>query len=104
MQVEQLAWREEGVDVELLRHDADRGARLARTLAAIDAPDRRLAAALVAEAGEDVDERRLAGAVRAKQAEERAARDDEVNGIERRPRRAAIALGQAGNGDGMRGY
>jgi hypothetical protein len=60
------------------------------------------------EAGQDVDQRRLASAIGAEQAVERAARDREIDLVERRLRRPAgiappaIDLGQPGQGDGMR--
>ena len=100
-----LARREEGVEIELLGHDADRGARLARIAVDVDVPDADRARGLVDQARHDVDQGRLASAVRAEQAEQRAARDVEIDPVERGLGRhavaAAIGLGQAADRDGI---
>ena len=83
LQVEQLARREEGIDVELLRHDAD-GARDSRgSLVEIEAPDLDLARGLDDQLGQDVDQGGLAGAVGAEQAEQPAARDRQIDALQR---------------------
>src|SRR3546814_18977957 len=70
----------------------------------VEAPDRGGAAALVNEAGEDVDQGRLAGAVRAEQAENLSARNVEADPVQR-----ALAAGigflkvvAADRGEGLR--
>ena len=82
MELEQLARREEGVDVQLLGHHADGGARLPRLAVDVEAPDLGVAAGLDDQAREDVDQRRLAGAVGPKKAEQGAARHIEIDGLE----------------------
>src|SRR5688500_18560946 len=74
LDLERLARREEGVEQDLLGHDADRTLGVARMLIDVETPDRRRAFALGDQAGEDVDQSRLAGAVGAEQAENAAAR------------------------------
>ncbi len=69
LQVKQLARGEEGVDVELLRHHADRRAGVARVFVDIDAPDAGLARSLDHQPRQDVDQGRFAGPVRPQQAE-----------------------------------
>ena len=98
-QLQRLPGREERVHVDFLRHDAEGGARLARVLVDVIAPDVHRAGRLVHQAGEDVDEGRLARAVGAEQAEDRAARDFEVDALQRLLGRhllgGGIGLGQA---------
>ena len=60
-----------------------KGARGAGGGVDVDVPDQGLALGLNDQAGKDVDQRRFAGAVGAKQAEDRAARNFEVDPIER---------------------
>src|SRR3546814_9451966 len=81
--VERLGRREEGIEQDLLRDDAYRDLGVARMLVDVEAPDRGGAAALVNEAGEDVDQGRLAGAVRAEQAENLSARNVEADPVQR---------------------
>jgi len=83
LQFQDLARREEGVDVQFLRHHADRRPRLARVPVDVDAPDPGGAGGLVDHAGQDVDQGRLAGAVRAEQAEHGAARDLQIDAVQR---------------------
>ncbi len=95
--VEQLARGEEGVEVQLLRHDADRGADAARVAVELDVPDPDAAGGLVDQPGHDVDQGRLAGAVGAEQAEQLAAvhgQADAVEGALAAPLLAAIDLDQ----------
>src|SRR5579883_312428 len=82
MEIEQLPGREEGVQVELLGHHADGGTGVTRIGIDVDPPDARGAGALDDEAGENVDEGRLAGTVRAEKAEERSARNLQINILE----------------------
>ena len=88
LQLQQLARREERVEVELLRHDADRPARRAHFRVDVVAPDARLARGAHDQPGEDVDQRRLAGAVRSQQAEERALRHPQADRPSARARQA----------------
>ena len=92
LQLQELARGEEGVDVELLGHDPDGRARLARVFVDVVAPDGGLAAGLVDQARQDVDQGRLAGPVGAEQAEQGAARDFQIH-VDQRVRRFALADG-----------
>ena len=83
LDLQRLARREERVEDDLLRDDADRPLGVARMLVDVEAPDRHLAAGLHDQAGEDVDQRRLARAVGAEQAEDLPARHVEADVVER---------------------
>ncbi len=107
------AWRsrsffgvKKGIDVQFLRHDADRGGDVARILVEIDAPDRDLARGFDHQLGHDVDQGGLAGAVRAEQAENLATRDVEIDMVQRQLRFGTllpVAFHQAANRDGHLG-
>src|SRR5690348_1975484 len=103
LQVEELAGREERVNVELLRHHANGGASLARVRVDVDAPDLDAAAALQHQSREDIDQRRLAGTVGPQQAEDGAARYRQIDRVERElvrlPLAAAIDFGEAAHLD-----
>ena len=107
LEIQQLAWREKGVDVQLLRHHADRGARPARMAVDIDAPDRGRSGGLVDQARQDVDQGRFAGPVRPEQAENGPFGNIEVDSLQRPARReilrSAIGLGEAADPDGGHG-
>ena len=91
LHVQRLARGEEDVGGDLLRHHADGGARVAGPLVDVAAPDGDRARGLLGQAREDVDEGRLAGAVGAEQAEDRAARDLQVDALQRVHRAARRA-------------
>jgi hypothetical protein len=83
LDLQRLARGEEGIEIELLRHDPDRPPGAARMDVDVEVPDLRAARGLDHEAGEDVDERRLAGAVGTQQAEDRAARHRKLDAVQR---------------------
>ena len=93
LKIEQRARAEEGIDVELLRHHADRQPAGAGVGVEIVVPNFHVAGALHHQPGQNVDQRRFAGAVRAEQAEERATRDGEIDALERRLGRPQLAGG-----------
>src|SRR3546814_6568049 len=66
---ERLIGREEGIEDDFLRYDADRIFGVAWIGVDVEAPDARRPARLVDETREDIDQRRLARAVRAEQTE-----------------------------------
>ena len=74
---------EEGVEHELLGHDAELAAGLRVVGLHVVAQDADLAARGAHQAGEDADEGRLAGAVRAEQAEELALFDGQADVVKR---------------------
>ena len=94
LEVEQFARGEEGIDVEFLRHHPDCGAGRPRLPVDVAAPDPRFAAGLVDQTSQDIDQRRFAGPVGTEQAEQRPARDREVDAFQRfLGRRPARRLG-----------
>ncbi len=89
--VERLLEREEPVQVEVLRREADRGAGLLVVVDRVVAEDADRAGGRLREAGRAVDERRLAGAVGAEEPEELPLADLERYAAQRlRPRRVAL--------------
>src|SRR3546814_8210665 len=80
---ERLIGREEGIEDDFLRYDADRIFGVAWIGVDVEAPDARRPARLVDETREDIDQRRLARAVRAEQTENLAARHVETDIVER---------------------
>ena len=103
LDLERLARREEGVEHDLLRDDADRRLGVARMPVDVEAPDRGAAAALVDQAGEDVDQGRLAGAVGPEQPEYLAPRHVEADPVQR-PLAAGIGLLEIDDRDGGGGH
>ena len=107
LHLQRLARGEEDVGHDLLRHDAEGGARVARLLVDVAAPDGGGPAGLVDHPGQDVDQRRLARAVGPQQAEHRAARNDQIDaaqgGLGRRLLGAGIGLFQPLHLDGVDG-
>ena len=101
LDLERLARREEGVEDQLLGDDPDRHLGVARVLLDVEAPDGDAAAALVDQAGEDVDQGRLAGAVRPEQPENLALRHFQADPVER-PLAAGIGLLEVDDRDGGR--
>lgn len=104
LQVEELARREERVQHQLLRNNSDRRPGLPGAFVDVVTPDLHVAGTLDDQPGQDVDEGGLAGPVRAEQPEERAARDGQVDALERVLRlgltACAIGLGQSLDLDG----
>ena len=84
LDLKRFAGREEWVEDDFLRNDADRALRIARMLVEIETPDRDIAARLDDQAREDVDQRRLAGAVRPEEPEDLPARYVEADLVERK--------------------
>ena len=98
LEAERLLDREEGVEVDLLRYQADRAAGEAVVALDVVAEHFHGACGLLGGAGDQADERRLAGAVRSEEGEYFAAPDverDAVQGGER-----AVAFGRAPQADG----
>jgi hypothetical protein len=93
LELQRLAGREEGVEVQLLRDDADGAAGAARVAVDVDAEDPCRARGLHHEAGQDVDEGGLARAVGAQEAEDGAAGHLEVDAVQRHLGRLALAAG-----------
>src|SRR6266404_3990293 len=83
LDLQRLARREEGIEDDLLRHDADRPLRIARVLIDVETPDRHLAAGLDDEACKDVDQGRLARAIGPEKPEDLPAWNVEADVIER---------------------
>ena len=81
--VERLLDGQEPVEVQLLRRQADRQARLLVVVDRVVAEDPDRARGRLREPGRAVDQRRLAGAVRAEQAEELARLDLERDAAQR---------------------
>ena len=92
LRFERLARGEIGVEHELLRHHADRKPRAAGLTHQIVAPHSDGAGGLVGEPGENIDESGFSRPVGAEQAEKRAARDIEVELVERNRFRATPAV------------
>ena len=107
LHLQRFARGEEDVGGDLLGHHADGGAGVARALVDVAAPDGHRPGGLAGQAREDVDEGRLAGAVGAQQAEDRAARDRQVDALQRphgrRAARGRIGLDEAAGLDGVVG-
>ena len=101
-----FAHREEGVEHQLLRHDAERLARGGVVGHHVVAHHRDAAGAGARQAGQHRDQRRLAGAVGAEQAEELALLDVEGHAVERAHFAAGARIGLGnmvehdGNGHG----
>src|SRR5690606_32990668 len=91
-------YRLEGVGGQLLRHEADAGARLPVVADNVEAVDGDGAGGRVDEAADDADQRRLAGAVRAEQGEDLAAIDVEVDALQR-PEAGRVGLVELPDGD-----
>ena len=112
LDAQRLAHREERIEHELLRHDAERAARVAVVGDDVVAQDAHRAAVGARQAGEDRDQRRLAGAVRTEQAEElaraRPSRSTPASACTRPKRRAtsatstAAGIGGPGHADAVR--
>ena len=83
LELERLPHREEGIEDELLRHDAERPARLAIVGHDVVPHDTRGAARRKGKAGDDADKGGLPRAVRPEEPEELAFRDFEVHAGER---------------------
>ncbi len=102
-----LARGEEDVGDDLLRHDPEGRAGVARLMVDVAVPDADRALGLVRHPGDDVDQGRLARAIGAQQAEHRAARHRQIDaaqgGLGRRLLVARIGLLQAPHLDGVDG-
>ncbi len=105
LHLQRLARGEEHVADDLLRHHADGRAGGAGVLVDVDVPDLHLARGLVHQPGQDVDEGGLARPVRAQQAEHGAARNGQVDALQRRLGRhhpiGRIGLDQTAGFDGV---
>ena len=104
MHFQSLARGEIGVDVQLLRNNADIGPRLARVFVDIGSPDPYRAGGFDHRSRHDVDEGRFAGPVRPQKPEDGTRRNVEVETLQRLFRSAAarpgIGLGDTARGDG----
>ena len=96
--------REERIEDDLLRNDADRALGVTVVAVDVEAPDFCAARGLAHEPGKNVDQRRLACAIRAEQPEYPTFGDVEGHALERQLSFAVtggrIALDQITNGDG----
>ena len=99
LQFQRFKWREKRIEHQFLRHDADAGLGVARVFIDIETPDPRAAGGLVHQPGQDVDHGRFSGAVRPQQAKDAAARDIEIDPLQRLLA-AGIDFGQALQADG----
>ena len=106
LQLQCLPGREERIEDELLRHDADGEPRLSPGRVEVVSVDFNLAAALHDQPGQDIDQRRLAGTVRTQQPEDRSPRDLQADAPERPHGRLtglrAVHFLEAANADSRR--
>jgi hypothetical protein len=84
LDLQRFARGEEDVGTDFLDDDAERGPGPARVPVDVAAPDQRLAAGLVHDPGQNVDQRRLAGPIRPQKAEDGAARNHQIEPLQGR--------------------
>ena len=104
LKFQQFARREEGVDIDFLRHYANGTARLATVTVNIEIPNSHLAPALYHQSGQNIDKGGLARTIRTQQADNRAPGNVQVNAAQGLDHLAtAIGLSQTAGFDGQIG-
>src|SRR5690606_38233178 len=83
LQFQHLARREEGVEIDLLRHDPDRYLGVPRIAVDVETPDLRRAPGLADETRQDIDAGGLARTIGTEKAEDGTARYREIDPLER---------------------